>query len=113
MWTTNDIIYIGKDRINHMDKHGLKEILLRANKQETDYRFNYAYIYQKLFSYSCLKGQQNIIIFLVQIYFDFLSLCDQLALRQNVFYGKYILPKTNKNLLCWYNNYIIPIFTLK
>jgi hypothetical protein len=49
---------------------------------------------------------------MVNVYFDILWLRDQLALRQTVFYEKQILPKTNKELILWYDSFVIPIFRL-
>jgi len=111
---TDDIIKYGKQRIERKDMIGLKGMLQEVHVEEpADYGLNHAYIYKSLFLHSCLKGNSEIIIFLITIYFDFLSLCDRLALRQNVFYGKYLLPKSNKTLIKWYNDFVIPIFRLK
>lgn len=109
----NEVIVNGKERINYRDTVGLKELLQEVlEKEEISYSVNYGNIYNKLFLHSCVKGNTESIIFMVNVYFDILRLCDQLALRQTVFYGKQILPKTNKELILWYDSFVIPIFRL-
>lgn len=116
---TDNIIKHGKKRIEHKDKFGLKGMLqeikyeeIKRKQENISYQLNYSHIHKSLFLHSCIKGNIEIIIFLVKVYFDILSLCDQLALRQNVYYGKYLLPK-DKKLIKWYNDFIIPVFRFK
>ena len=111
-FTAKDIINYGKERIENKDVYGFEELYTNMKTKEVkEYSLNYAHIYKHLFLHACLKNNSNVIIFLTKAYFN-LSLCDQLALRQTVFYGKYLIPKKNKELITWYNDYVIPIFRI-
>ena len=110
-FTAKDIIDYGKKRIENQDIYGIEELYTNMkSKKVNDYQLNYAHIYKQLFLHACIKNNCNVIIFLTKAFFD-LSLCDQLALRQTVFYGKYLISK-NKEMVTWYNNYIIPLFRI-
>ena len=108
--TAKNIIDYYKKRIEYKDTYSIKELYKNMKTySEKEYQLNYAHIYKNLFLHSCLKNNTDIIIFLTKVYFD-LSICDQIALRQIVFYGKYLIPKTNQETIDWYSNYVIPIF---
>lgn len=108
--TAKDIIKYGKKRIENKDVYGIEELYANMKTDSIkEYQLNYAHIYKHLFLHACLKNNSNVIIFLTKAYFN-LSLCDKLALRQTVFYGKYLIPKKNKETIAWYNDCVIPIF---
>jgi len=103
------LISNGKNIINNYDIVGIKDFCHEIkNLSCDDYEINYQYIYQQLFTHTCLKKRKEIIIYLIRLYFEVFDDVAKIALRQSFFYAKYIIKKDN-NLVNWYNNNIIPI----
>jgi hypothetical protein len=82
------IIRSCKDRINNKDMYGLQEIL-EAIKDETH---DWQRIFLKVYLHACLKKQQDIVDWLMQVYetFDDIS---KIALRQTFPYGRWLLNR--------------------
>lgn len=66
------------------------------NNNSYEYSLNLQYIYKEILIFTCYKGTNKILNFLLDIYnlFDDVS---KIALRQVFFYCKYILIRNKKN----------------
>ena len=78
----------------------IKELKLYYNHIINDnriYNLNLEYIYKESLTYNCYYGSERILRFLLSLYnkFDDFS---KIALRQMLFYCKYILIKQKKNI---------------
>ena len=94
-----DIQYINQDEIimnckkyindNHFDQlqiyfYNLSQLNINPG--------TYQYIYQKIFLYTCIIGNETILKWLTDLYFDFDDV-SKIALRQMFFYAKYLMKK--------------------
>lgn len=98
----------GKYLINHHDLVGLDHLYQDIKTPDAEYRLNYSYIFQKLFIHACATESKEIIIYLIQMYFEIFNSVTQIALRQSFFYGKYMI-KRDDDLVDWYSDHIIPL----
>ena len=83
------IISKGKSAVYVQDHIGLKTLYNDINRN--DYQINISDLFLKLFYHACQHERKSTIIFLLRIYFELFSQCEQIALRQCFFYGKYKL----------------------
>ena len=103
---------MGKESISIGSKPRFKMVYndIEQYIQNENKNIDLEYIFTQLFNNACLHSQQDIISLLITIYFEHINSISQLALRQNFFYGKHIIK--NKQVKCWYNDYVLPLFTL-
>jgi hypothetical protein len=102
------IISKGKSAVYVQDHIGLKTLYNDINRN--DYQINISDLFLKLFYHACQHERKSTIIFLLRIYFELFSQCEQIALRQCFFYGKYKLKK--KSMISWYSQYVIPLIKI-
>ena len=98
----------GKRAVYIQDHACLKS--LYADINTNDYEINITDLFLKLFYHACQHERKSTIIFLLRIYYDIFSQCEQIALRQSFFYGKYKLKK--KSMISWYSQYVIPLIKI-
>ena len=103
------IISKGKTAVYVQDHDCLKT--LYNDIQRNDYQINMADLFLKLFYHACQHERKSTIIFLLRIYFELFSQCEQIGLRQSFFYGKYKLKK--KSMISWYSQYVIPLIKIE
>ena len=86
-----------KQIIDKGSLNALKQYYNEIQQYDLDYDINISYIYSQVYNYSCIKGNKNVILWLIQLYLGFDEMT-QIALRQMFVYGKYLLiKKENKN----------------
>ena len=81
-------LYLCKAMIEKDNLEGLQEYYME--NQEENYPWEY--VYQKLYLHACLKKKEKIVEWLAQMFKQFDPI-QQIALRQMIFYGKYLLAK--------------------
>ena len=109
------MIYMEKSFLkegNRYIKNNNIEELKKCCKQiyhfDNDYQLNKTFFFQRFFNNICIFGDKEMIILFMIFYFE-LSLMDRLFLRQNFFYGKYLIRKNKKINDRWYNESILPL----
>ena len=101
-----EIIKNCKDLINNNELIDLQNYY----KSLVDLNLNvgeYQYIYQKILIFSCYKGNDEILKWLTDLYFEFDEF-SKIFLRQVFFYCKYILLNKKHNII-WYEKFLTKI----
>ena len=102
------------DILENYKKH-IKNDNIKALNSYSEYlvnteNMNFGYIYQKMFNYACQFGSMNIIVWFIQVYYEFFTNMEQIALRQSFVYGKYIMNKNNMIDKKWYIENVLELF---
>lgn len=87
-------------------KNGDLIALQTCGKSATNRAVNIHYIFQMLFNCVCRYGTPEMLIWLVQVYYEF-DVVNQIALRQLFFYGKVLTQKNNLIETSWFNDHIL------
>ena len=101
------IIKDAKKSLRTSDLHELNSCVKSLYSMEYG---NNVYTFKTLFLEACRYSNMEVIIYLVQAYFDGLSDMEQISLRQMFIYGKY---RTSNNIQIdtnEYNDNILPLF---
>ena len=103
------IIREAKKSLRTSDMHVLKSCIKTLYGMEYG---NNAHTYKTIFLEACRYSNMEVIIYLIQAYYDGLGDIEQMALRQMFIYGKY-RTFNNKNLDSQrYNDNILPLFRI-
>ena len=103
----NLLIKDAKNSLRTSDLHELNSCVKSLYSMEYG---NNVYTFKTLFLEACRYSNMEVIIYLVQAYFDGLSDMEQISLRQMFIYGKY---RTFNNVHIdsrGYNDNILPLF---
>ena len=76
---------------------------------DCEYNVNIPSIFKEVFYHACLRGETEIITYLIRFYFE-LDDITQVVLRQMFPYGKYIM---NPSLTEWYDTSILSLVRAK
>ena len=79
------------------------------SNMDCEYKLNIPSIFKDIFLHACLRGETEIITYLISFYFEFDDIT-QVLLRQMFPYGKYIM---SPSLTQWYDTSILPIVRVK
>jgi len=95
--------------IRYSDIQGLKS----ACEEISQSRVNHAHFYKMLFLCACQYGCRNTIIWFVEVFFEFFSAIERIALRQTFFYGKHLVSKNAHVDTHWYDSNILSVFRMR
>ena len=87
----------------------LKSMYKDISNMDCEYKLNIPSIFKDIFLHACLRGETEIITYLISFYFEFDDIT-QVLLRQMFPYGKYIM---SPSLTQWYDTSILPIVRVK
>ena len=104
-----NIIRTAKKYVEENNIIMLKNIYNDISNMDCEYNVNIPSIFKEVFYHACLRGETEIITYLMRFYFE-LDDITQVLLKQMFPYGKYIMSPSLKD---WYDTSILSLLRAK
>jgi len=87
----------------------LKSLCKRADVLSREGACSIVTLYKLLMNNTCIYGTQEMVVWLMEVFFEYFAPIDRMAMRQLFFYSKQ-LTKRNKNVdTRWFNDFVLPL----
>jgi len=104
-----NIVRTAKRYVEENNTIMLKNMYKEISTMDSEYNVNIPSIFKDIFLHACLRGETEVITFLMRFYFEFDDIT-QVLLRQMFPYGKYIM---SPSFTYWYDRNILPLVRVK
>lgn len=87
----------------------LKSLCKRADVLSRQGACSMITLYKLLLNNICIYGTQEMVVWFIEVFFEYFTEPDRMAMRQLFFYSKQ-LTKRNKNVdTGWFNDFVLPL----
>jgi len=105
----NALIRQSRQCIKAHSLEDLKSVCKRAEVLSREGVCSMVTLYKKFMNNICIYGTQEMVVWLIEVFFEYFNEVDRMALRHLFFYSKH-LTKRNKNVdTRWFNDFVLPL----